>query len=94
MTTYIIRRLLLMIPTLLGITLMVFVISRAAPGDPFSLQMGMGGQMDAERAADIRQQRMKLYGYDKPLAVQYLYWLGHIVRFDLGDSIKHHRPVS
>ena len=94
MTTYIIRRLLLMIPTLLGITIMVFAISRAAPGDPFSLQMGPGAQIEADRAADIRQQRMELYGYDKPLPVQYLNWLGAIVRFDLGYSIKHHRPVS
>lgn len=94
MTTYIIRRLLLMIPTMLGITIMVFAISRVAPGDPFSIAMGPGGQMDAERFADFREQQMKLHGLDKPLPVQYFIWLGRVVTFDFGDSIKHHRPVS
>lgn len=94
MATYIVRRLLLMIPTLLGITIMVFAISRLAPGDPVSLAIGPGGQMDAERAADVREARMKLYGLDKPIPVQYAKWLGRVVRFDFGDSIKHHRPVS
>ena len=93
MTTYIIRRLFLMIPTLLGITIMVFTISRVAPGDPVSLAMGPSGQMDAERAADVREARMKLYGLDKPLPVQYVYWLGRVVRLDFKNSIKHHRPV-
>jgi len=72
---------------------MVFAISRIAPGDPVSLSMGPGGQMDAERAADVREARMKLYGLDKPVPVQYAKWLGRVVRFDFGDSIKHHRPV-
>lgn len=93
MTTYIIRRLLLMIPTLVGITIMVFAISRIAPGDPVSLSMGPGGQMDAERAANVREARMKLYGLDKPVPVQYAKWLLRVVRFDFGDSLKHHRPV-
>jgi peptide/nickel transport system permease protein len=93
MTTYILRRLLLMIPTLLGITIMVFAISRLAPGDVVSLSMGPGGQMDAQRAADVRKARMALYGLDKPVHVQYAIWLGRVVRFDFGDSIKHHRPV-
>lgn len=93
MATYIIRRLLLMIPTLLGISIMVFAVSRIAPGDPVSLSMGPGGQMDAERAADVRKARMELYGLDKPVPVQYAKWLGRVVRFDFGDSIKHHRPV-
>jgi len=93
MTTYIVRRLLLMIPTLLGITIMVFAISRLAPGDPVSLSMGPGGQLDAARAADVRKARMALYGLDKPVPVQYAKWLGRVVRLDFGDSIKHHRPV-
>jgi peptide/nickel transport system permease protein len=93
MTTYIIRRLLLMIPTLLGITIMVFGISRLAPGNPVTLSMGPGGQLDAQRAADVRKARMQLYGLDKPIPVQYVNWLKHVVTFDFGDSIKHHRPV-
>ena len=93
MTTYIIRRILLMIPTILGITIMVFAISRIAPGDPVSLSMGPGGQLDAQRAADVRKARMALYGLDKPIPVQYAIWLKRVVKLDFGDSIKHHRPV-
>ncbi len=93
MITYIIRRLLLMIPTLLGVTIAVFAISRIAPGDPVSLSMGASGQVDAQQAADVRAARMSLYGLDKPVYVQYAGWLGHVVRLDFGDSIKHHRKV-
>jgi peptide/nickel transport system permease protein len=82
-----------MIPTLLGITLVVFAISRAAPGDPVSLGMGPGGMLDAQRAADVRAARSRLYGLDKPLHIQYATWLWRVIRFDFGDSIKHHRPV-
>ena len=82
-----------MIPTLLGITIVVFAISRLAPGDPVSLSMGPGGMMDAQRAADVRAARSRLYGLDKPLHVQYATWLGRVVRLDFSDSIKHHRPV-
>lgn len=82
-----------MIPTMLGITIMVFAISRAAPGDPVSLSMGPGGQMDASRAADVRKARMALYGLDKPIPVQYWTWLKRVVKLDFGDSIKHHQPV-
>jgi len=82
-----------MIPTMLGITIMVFGISRLAPGNPVSLSMGPGGQLDAQRAADVRKARMQLYGLDKPIPVQYVNWLRHVVTFDFGDSIKHHRPV-
>jgi peptide/nickel transport system permease protein len=82
-----------MIPTLLGITIVIFAISRMAPGDPVSLAMGPGGMLDAQRAADVRAARMRLYGLDKPVHVQYATWLGRVARLDFGDSIKHHRPV-
>jgi peptide/nickel transport system permease protein len=82
-----------MIPTLIGITLVVFAISRLAPGNPVSLSMGPGGQLDAARAADVIKARMALYGLDKPVYVQYAKWFGRVVTFDFGESIKHHRPV-
>ncbi len=94
MTTYIIRRLLLMIPTMLGITIMVFTISRVAPGDPFSLQMGPDSQLNSEKMANVREAQRKYHGLDKPILVQYITWLGKVVRFDFGESIKHNRPVS
>lgn len=93
MTTYIIRRLFLMIPTLLGVTIMVFAISRAAPGDPFSLAVGPGGQVTAKQHAEVLEKQRKLHGFDKPEYVQYLIWLKNVSRLNFGDSIKHHRPV-
>ncbi len=93
MTTYIIRRLLLMIPTMLGITIMVFTISRVAPGDPFSLQMGPDSQLNSEKMANGNEAQRKYHGLDKPIPVQYIIWLGNVVRFDFGESIKHNRPV-
>jgi len=92
MKTYIIQRLLLMIPTLLGITIVVFAISRIAPGDPVSSAMGRGEQSDVGQT-DIRAARMRLYGLDKPIHIQYANWLWRVVRLDFGDSIKHHRKV-
>jgi len=82
-----------MIPTLLGITIMVFAISRIAPGNPLTIAMGPGGQMDAKRAAQVIEARKKLYGLDKPVHEQYLIWLKRVATLDFGDSIKHHRPV-
>ncbi len=82
-----------MIPTLIGITLVVFTVSRSAPGDPVSIGAGFGGQLDAQRAADVRESRRKLYGLDKPVHIQYLTWLGKVARLDFGMSIKHQRPV-
>lgn len=93
MLTYIIRRLLLMIPTMLEITMLVFAISRFAPGDPVSVSLGAAGQMDTHRSADVRQARLELYGLDKPVPVQYGIWLWRVIRLDFGDSIRHHRPV-
>jgi len=82
-----------MVPTLVGITIVVFAISRMAPGDPVSLGMGPEGQMDQARAADVQKARKQLYGLDKPIHIQYVTWLGRVARLNFGDSIKHHRPV-
>ena len=90
---YVIRRILLMVPTLVGITIVVFAISRLAPGEAVGSIVGPGGQLDSVRAEDVVRARRQLYGLDKPIAVQYLTWLGRVVCFDFGDSIKHNRPV-
>jgi peptide/nickel transport system permease protein len=93
MTSYIIRRILLIIPTLLGITLMVFVISHAAPGDFVSMSLGPDSQLDSEHASSYEQAERERLGLDKPLYIQYSRWLSLLVRLDFGDSFKHHRPV-
>ena len=93
MTTYIIRRLLLMIPTMIGITIVVFAISRMAPGDALSLRMGPEGQMRQGESSAVYEAQRKLWGLDKPVHIQYLMWVDRLVHLNFGDSIKHHRPV-
>lgn len=104
MTTYILKRLLLMIPTLIGITIVVFTISHLAPGDPVEAEFGGGGGMGASASAGGTQsmaerQRMiearrKELGLDKPIPVQYVMWLGRVAKGDWGESLKYRVPVS
>ncbi|MSR45934.1 MAG: ABC transporter permease [Planctomycetes bacterium] len=86
------RRLLLFVPTLLGITVATFVISRAAPGGPLgelSAEQG-SGMLTREQLAEAAHAR----GFDRPLVEQYFDWLGSAVRGDFGNSDQpHHRPV-
>ncbi len=97
MKTYLIRRLLQMIPTLLGITLITFFIIQLAPGNPamLKLQMGQGQAEVGEKGIsdEIVRQTKELYGLDKPIPVQYLLWVERIFKLDFGTSYKDHRPV-
>jgi peptide/nickel transport system permease protein len=87
MRDYIIKRLLQMIPTLLIITLVVFAMMQAIPGDPIVPLLG-----DAYTEEDAEKLR-KIYGLDKPVMVQYFIWLGKLVQGDWGKSILTGRPV-
>jgi peptide/nickel transport system permease protein len=94
MTTYILRRLLLIIPTLLGITLLTYMLVRAAPGN-IALAKGGGGAMGGHAmTADVREQTMKLYGLDKPPIIGYAHWLRGLAHFDLGESWVDHQSVA
>ena len=87
MREYIIKRLLQMIPTILVITLVVFAMMQAIPGDPIiSL---LGDAYDEEDATRLRQD----YGLDKPIIVQYGIWLWKLVQGDWGRAIINGRPV-
>jgi peptide/nickel transport system permease protein len=102
MSSYLLQRLLLMIPTFIGVTLIGFLIMRLAPGDPAELRAagGLGGARDAVIAKDkqggideaVAQWRAQ-YGLDKPLYVQYAVWMKNIVTLDFGDSFKDNQPV-
>ena len=81
------RRLLLAIPTLLGASIIVFAMVHLAPGDPIA------AVMPAESSKAEIEAIKHAYGFDKPLPVQYLVWLGHVARGDLGKSIATRRPV-
>lgn len=95
MLRYILKRVLLMIPTFLGITVLTFFIIKLAPGDPalMRVQMQGVGKMDAQMAAKIVEETRKLYGLDQPLYVQYGKWMKRMVTLDFGESYSDHRPV-
>ena len=94
MRDYIFKRLLLLIPTLFGITLITFFIIQLAPGNPVErkLQLDQGIQAEAI-TQQIVEETKKLYGLDKPIYVRYGIWLKQIVTLDFGRSYKDHRPV-
>jgi len=87
MRTYILKRLLGIVPTVLMITLVVFVMMRSIPGDPVVALLG-----DAYSEEDAAQIRLS-YGLDQPILVQYSIWLGKLLRGDWGTSILSGRPV-
>jgi peptide/nickel transport system permease protein len=87
MWRYVGRRLVLAIPTLLGASIIVFAMVHLAPGDPIAAVLPVDASK--EQVEEIK----KAYGFDKPLPVQYLKWLGHVVTGDLGKSIATRRAV-
>lgn len=90
MITYLMKRLLMLIPLLFGITLITFAVIHLAPGEPVEMQTAMNPKMSAES----RQRMREFYGLDKPLHVQYASWLGRMVRLDFGKSFSpDNRPV-
>ena len=94
MRTYLVKRFLLLIPTLIGISLISFLIIQLAPGDPATMRLGSAqGARSQALAEQIIQETRALYGLDRPLHEQYLSWLGRIATFDFGNSIRDQRPV-
>jgi peptide/nickel transport system permease protein len=88
MSRYLLRRLVLLLPTLLGVTVVVFVLVRLLPGDAATLQL-----QDAKASASDEAALRAQLGLDKPMYVQYLDWLGTLVRGDLGHSFRTHQPI-
>jgi peptide/nickel transport system permease protein len=91
MRTYLTKRLLLMIPTLLGVAAVVFVIMRVIPGDVTLLILGgdQTGRIDPKQVAAMRQE----LGLDQSLAVQFAQWLWGVLRLDFGNSLWTGQPV-
>ena len=92
MWAYIIRRLMLAIPTLFGVTILVFAVMRIAPGDVAVMMMG-GESGLVGRPEELDKLRASL-GIDRPLVIQYLDWIGSLVTFDFGSSYFYHAPMS
>jgi microcin C transport system permease protein len=106
MRAYFIRRLLLIPPTLLGITLVVFLITRFAPGGPLEraeMEARVGGGGEGQRASKVGRstqlsqaqldQLKSYYGFDLPPVQAYFRWLGQVARGDLGSSTRYQTPV-
>ena len=87
MGRYIVRRLLLLIPVLLVVSVVVFSLIHLTPGDPVTIMLGEGA--DAAAAAKLRDD----LGLDLPIYTQYLRWLAQVVHGDLGQSIWTHQSV-
>src|SRR5947199_9801275 len=92
MGTYITKRLLLIVPTLIGAAALVFVIMRVIPGDVALLIFGGGqaGHIDPKQLAAMRHR----LGLDQPLIVQFGTWLWGVLRFCFGNSLCTGRPVG
>lgn len=101
MAPYIVRRILLMIPTLLGISVFIFGLIQVVPGGPVDniirqMKMGSaqsGGNVNVQISEELRIQLNKQFGFDKPLYVRYLKWVSDILRLDFGTSYEYQEPV-
>lgn len=104
MTAYFIRRLLLTLPTFIGITIMVFAITRFVPGGPiermiaeYRAQSVEGSLTPDNQSQPLSDEQIedlkKYYGFDKPILISYFTWLGKIFRGDLGTSTRYYDPV-
>lgn len=90
MIRYVLKRLLLMVPLLVGITIVCFVVIHLAPGSPTDLQTDLNPRVSAEAKARLQS----MYDLDKPIHTQYLLWVGRLAALDLGQSFSpDHRPV-
>ena len=90
MILYGIKRTLLMVPILLGITLLSFSVMHMAPGGPAEAQM----EFSARASAEARERLRKLYGADQPVHKQYLTWLRKFVTLDFGEAFADGRKVK
>ncbi len=90
MLTYLIKRLIEIIPTLFGITIISFFIIHLAPGKPTDIFTELNPKITPE----AREKLEKYYGLDKPIMVQYVIWIKRVAKFDFGESFSSdHRPV-
>ena len=88
MTTYLVKRLIVLILTLLLVSIAIFVVMRIIPGDPAQIILGL--QATPEAVAALRAE----LGLDQPLTVQYLSWVGEMIRGNMGESINYGVPIA
>ena len=88
MRNYILKRLLSMIPTLLGISIVIFLLIRLIPGDTISAMIGTQYKLTEAQAASLRA----YFGLDKSIPEQYFIWLGSALQGDFGFSVRSGTP--
>lgn len=95
MFLYLMKRLLLIFPTLFGIVLITFIVIRLAPGNPAEMKLKASAQgvLGDQAALSIIEETRKLYGLDKPVSIQFALWLKRVATFDFGTSYKDGQPV-
>src|SRR5215469_15998446 len=93
MLAYIVQRLLIMVPTLIVISILIFTIIKLPPGDYFTTSINelqsQGEAVDQQKIEFLKKE----YGFDKPAWQQYLYWAGGLLHGDLGYSFEYNLPV-
>ena len=88
MARYLLKRILLMIPVVLGITIISFGVMKIAPGDPISLYTDLNPNMNQETIKRMRAH----YGLDQPVYVQYWKWLRNMLMLDFGTIVRAGQP--
>ena len=88
MLSYLVRRVLMLVPVFLAVSVVVFSILHFIPGDPIDNLLKIGSSPAARAEMEAR------YGLDKPLVAQYAIWLGNVLQGDLGTAIVARRPVA
>jgi peptide/nickel transport system permease protein len=90
MLRYLLQRLIAFVPTLLGVSVLIFLAIRLVPGDAITATLGTeSGMLTPEQRASLE----RYYGLDKPAVEQYFVWMGEALRGNLGYSIRHGKPV-
>jgi peptide/nickel transport system permease protein len=90
MLQFIFRRVLLLIPILLGVSVVTFTLVRSLPGDPASLAIGVDQRITPEQRRLVE----KSYGLDQSKPIQYVKWMEHVIQGDLGNSLRTKRPLT
>ncbi|MGH2584000.1 MAG: ABC transporter permease [Dehalococcoidia bacterium] len=94
MTKYILRRLLATVPVIILVTMLLFGLREATPGDPATVAVGQETELNREEYQETLRRMRERFDLDKPLPVQYVLWLGKALTGDLGRSYRSNQPVS
>ena len=93
MSKYLLNRILIAIPTIIGVTILIFLAMRVIPGDPLQLIVSESDGVYVLSAEELQSLRASL-GLDQPYYIQYLEWMGQVLSGDMGSSFWNKEPIS